>query len=64
MDSDDVGGGWILVTPGADTCAITPPTPPTTDTTDINGMIPYVAGAGIIALVVGYAIGSSKKRSK
>jgi len=66
MDADDVGGGWILQTPGADACAVsTSPTTPVTPSTD-ETTIPwaYILGAAAIGIVVGYTIKGSKKYGK
>jgi hypothetical protein len=69
MDADDVGGGWILVTPSADTCAVdVPPISP-----EVPAPFPWVqapfpwifvgsiAGAAIIGAIVGYTMKGSKQ---
>ena len=49
MEVADIGGAWILETPGAEFCAIPPPD-------DVVTTFPwaYIAGAAIVGLIVGY----------
>jgi hypothetical protein len=60
MDSDDVGGGWILVETAVDACSVTPtPTPNPLDLTNPT----VVVGFGLGALLIGLLVGRMTKRS-
>jgi hypothetical protein len=62
MDSDDVGGGWILEVPAADACVISTPPPVTGGTMTVP--VTVAAGIGIVLLIVGLGIGRITKGRK
>jgi hypothetical protein len=49
MEVADIGGAWILETPGAEFCEVVPPE-------DVVTICPwaYIAGAAIAGLILGY----------